>query len=90
MLYCVVVVNKLSIKKIINLKFIYLYIYKKYKMQDKDNKNKTPIYIKLLGAIIGMIVGVTITVLLELETQVISYVLMAGGYYGADYLYKNK
>jgi|TARA_Y100000385_G_scaffold165354_1_gene171365 hypothetical protein len=59
-------------------------------MEDENNKNKTPIYIKLLGAVIGIIVGVTITVLLELETQVINYILMAGGYYGADKLYKNK
>ena len=35
-------------------------------MEDENNKNKTPIYIKLLGAVIGIIVGVTITVLLEL------------------------
>lgn len=59
-------------------------------MEDENNKNKTPIYIKSLGAVIGTIVGVTITVLLELETQMINYSLIVVGIYGADKLYKNK
>jgi len=59
-------------------------------MEDKDNKNKTPIYIQLLGGIIGIIIGCSVTILLELETQVINYISMAGGYYAAGKLYKNK
>ena len=58
----------------------------------KDLKKKTPIYIKLLGGFVGIIIGVSIQVAIfeNSEHYLLVYALMAGGYYGADMLYKNK
>ena len=57
----------------------------------KEWRKKTPEYIKLLGSVIGVIIGVTVKVLFKLEENkgyILIYALMAGGYYTANTLYK--
>ena len=56
-----------------------------------ENKNKkAPFFDRLLGAFLGVIIGVAITELLKLDTNLLTYALMVGGYYGTNELYKNK
>lgn len=62
----------------------------KENVSEKFNTKKTPFYIKLIGGFIGIVLGVTITELIGINSYILVYALMAGGYYGADNWFKNK